>query len=301
MNSIDKRFANAYSKIHKYDRKPLSSLTEAFNAFLNGKVELNESNLNRVREWVKSKDVAFLTAWRTKLDNATDNTCKFRHQPKPEKGQAWRLAKDSELPEFTQGEEFSTHEKKVYNRELKAKLLSMGYGVTNTRGVYREEGISSSQGDTDQEESFMVVNLNDDADFYENIFKLSEYYNQDSFLYKPKEEEKAYLVGTNNSEFPGYGNKVPQGSIISGVVSQFMSRIGNKGFSFAEKDDTQTDNPLTFAQRKANRMPNINGVMECFDDYSVNSKYIIEQIVKDININFEIKEKKDESIRRSIP
>ena len=67
----------------------------------------------------------------------------------------------------------------------------MGYGITKISGANIANFGNPNSGIAD-EDSFLVVNTKDDNHFYDNMFKLSEYYNQDCFCYKPKGEEVAY-------------------------------------------------------------------------------------------------------------
>lgn len=80
------------------------------------------------------------------------------------------------------------------NRVLQKKLRDLGYGVTKLTGWYAEEGK-----DYERENSYLTVNLNDEEDFREKIFKLSEHYEQDSFLYKEAGNDKpAIYIYTND-------------------------------------------------------------------------------------------------------
>lgn len=90
---------------------------------------------------------------------------------------------------------------------LKAKLLYLGYGITDLKGektknqhVFPEKGIY-----------YFIVNLSENPNFYDNLFDLSKFFNQDFFLYKPKGTLSAKLIGTNQTangklfrSFPGY-------------------------------------------------------------------------------------------------
>lgn len=264
-------------------------VTNCLNEAITEKYSVYESNLNRVTNWIKEYECAELTAWRTQYKDITDGTFEPTHisyQRQVGRGQKV-IGKKME-----QGENFSTEEKKYYNRELKASLLRLRYGVTNVRGSYKECGQNESQ-----EESFLVVNLNNDPNFKNNIFKLSEYYNQDSFLYSPKDSDESYLIGTNNASFPGFGNEIPNGKFHSNVQSLFMSRIGNRGFCFTngervskedpyrldklndeEKNNYETDEPLTFADRKKQRIgESVEDMLrlETFDKYGINGKRAI--------------------------
>lgn len=79
------------------------------------------------------------------------------------------------------------------NQELQQALRSYGFGVIRVKGCYPEIGKS-----VEKENSFLVIDLEDAPDFEEIIYEHSEQYEQDCFLYKPVDEEKAYLIGTND-------------------------------------------------------------------------------------------------------
>lgn len=175
-----------------------------------------DSNINRITKWINEKDIAGITAWRSRLENIHD----------PEKT----------LKDIAEGAAYSISMNKKRNRDLKTMLLSKGYGVTNVRGIW-----TNDQGDKEQEQSFIVVNLKDDPNFQENIATLSEYYNQDAYLYKPKGEEAAVLIGTNDSDFPGYGEVHKVGKFTNVVNEDFMSVINKKGFAFKGDSETETE------------------------------------------------------------
>lgn len=189
------------------------------------------SSMSRIYSWIISKDVAGITANKNILKDVTSNT----------------------LIDIEIGEEYTQKQNRERNKELKSVLLKFGYGVTYVLGSYLEGGVTKSI-----ENSYIVVNLNDDPKFRENLFKLSEYYNQDSFLYKPKDDEFAYLIGTNKNDYPGYKQTKNIGLFHYGVNATYMSRIGTKGFAATHDltDKSKDDNPLsqhtplTFADRK---------------------------------------------------
>jgi hypothetical protein len=228
---------------------------------------INESSISRIEKWVLSNDIAGISAFRGKLIYETENT----------------------LNDFGLGHVYTKPENIVRNRNLKATLLKLGYGVTKIAGSYVEQG-----GDESQEESYIVVNLNDDPKFKENLFKLSEYYNQDSFLFKAKDDEDAYLIGTNNSDFPGYGNEINQGKFNKNVSAKYMSRINNQGFAFSKNDEDNplsTDNPFTFSDRKKQRIEHNKNIIkescdllmiETFDVLQNNSKHLCDVYSKKI-------------------
>jgi hypothetical protein len=190
---------------------------------------LSESTLNRIEKWVKSKDIAGISAFRGRLTNFTNNT----------------------LMDIEPETEYSKKENLKRNILLKSALLKSGYGITRVAGSYLEKGSVESQ-----EESFIVVNLNNDPEFRHKIFKLSEYFNQDSFLYKHKDSDDAFLIGTNYDDYVGYKNIKHAGTFYKNVTAQFMSRLGAQGFAFSNEDNPiLPDKPYTFDDRKNDRSP----------------------------------------------
>lgn len=138
------------------------------------------------------------------------------------------------------------------NKNLKAALLSLGYGVTGVKGTYIENYMSDNAIEV-KEDSYFVVNLSDDPSFIGNIIKLGEIFCQDSVLILERGGENNYLYGTNESDFPGYGESVPVGSFKPGIESEFMTRVGGRPFT-----------------------------LESFGDLQINSKYLVKEFAKPI-------------------
>lgn len=199
--------------------------------------QLNEmSSITRVLKHMEKYDTACLTAYRDAYCNATENTLDDR--PTSDAGQ-YRYTED---------------DNKKRNRDLSAALLKFGYGVTRIDGTYIEN-FGTDESVEVGEASLFVVNLNDDKDFYANIFRLSELYNQDCFLYKAKNDSNGYLIGTNMCEFPGYGNKILSGSLHVNIINEFRTRIKSNTFSFTQEENPEADNNRreSFAERKKRR------------------------------------------------
>ena len=114
------------------------------------------------------------------------------------------------------------------NRELQETLRAMGYGVIKLQGFYAEVGQ-----DVSKENSFLVFDQNDDPNFYENLYKLSEKFDQDCFLYKAAEEDVAYLIGTNEDFIRDNGERVEAGRLrIGNLSAKTYSDIGSGRISF---------------------------------------------------------------------
>lgn len=200
------------------------------------KFVIKESSVTRLMQWINSHDIAIVTAFRGQFADATDNT----------------LRPDG----LTDNEPyiFSKKENKSRNSVLKASLMKLGYGVTNVQGNYIE-GFGTINAKELGEESIFVVNLENDANFKQNVFKLSEYYNQDCFLYKPKDSSHASLIGTNNTEWPGYGVEEDAGEFHLNPSNEFLTRMGANTFSFMDGDNVSQDTRrLDFDTRKKLRM-----------------------------------------------
>ena len=176
---------------------------------------LFESSWSRVLQWIDSYDIATISAFRKYLKDVHPHS-------------------KIEIPQgMNIGDAFSTKLNRERSKELQRHLIGLGYGTTKLSGSYIE-GMGGQDLNEVAEESWLVVNLSNNPNFYNDLFALSEKYNQDSFIYKPKGDQ-AYLVGTNDAEFPGYKNSVPQGDLTS-LPSKFMSRIKNACFAFVNKD-----------------------------------------------------------------
>jgi hypothetical protein len=123
------------------------------------------------------------------------------------------------------------------HRALRAKLVSIGYDVTEVVGSYIENYESDDAKEVREMSLFVSCGKTDCSNLEADLIKYGEQLDQDSILYKPAGED-AYLYGTNHtSEFPGYGNKVAVGKPAMGKLSQFMSRVRNRPFTFESVKD----------------------------------------------------------------
>lgn len=241
---------------------------------------LNESSLNRVLSWIRHYDIACVTAYRNEFANSTEKTLDDRPQELKNRDKGNGIQKPFDKTPY----KYTRREKEARNRDLKAYLLKLGYGVTNIKGNYIEN-LGTINAVELGENSFFVVNLNNDDKFKQNIFELSEYYNQDCFLYKPRGCDNAYNIGTNQSEYPGYGNEDNLGKLHINIENEFLSCIGNSSFAFTNSDVTKQDNKeYNFQTRKQNR---INGIKETmnlsvYEDYKRGSRMSINSIYERI-------------------
>ena len=171
--------------------------------------------------WLNKCDCAFITAFRYKLIDIA-NPDKTYYGPNDN----WE---DKKI--------FTHEENREKNKLLKAELLNLKYGVTTVKRVY-PEGMNNES----SEEIFFVVNRFNDPNFLNNLLSLAEYFNQDSIYYKPKDKTYGYLIGTNGATYPGYHKKGDESKLKPGSASNFMSRIGNKAFSFIPNNALKVNN-----------------------------------------------------------
>lgn len=187
---------------------------------------INESSLSRVFNHIEQYDIAMITAFRGRLENC--------------------ILQQKSIKEFVSTAETKTKpvqltksENLQRNKELKASLLKLNYGVTAIDGSYIE-----NYGEPDSREvaenSFLVVNLKKDAGFFNNIIKLGKAFCQDSVFLKPVNAD-GFLYGTNNAEFPGLDNKQVIGQFKGGKSAEFFSKVKNRAFTF-EHFNTYTRN-----------------------------------------------------------
>tara|TARA_Y100000034_G_C6839423_1_gene379614 strand:+ start:638 stop:1276 length:639 start_codon:yes stop_codon:yes gene_type:complete len=198
---------------------------------------LTESSLSRIYQHIVENECAIITAFRNDLDHISvcDESAVTGQQNNQER-----------------------------NRDLKAALLSSGYGVTFVDGAFIE-----NYGDKDlskrvevKEDSFFVANLKNDPDFFKAIIFLGKRFCQDSVLIIPQGGQKALLYGTNHSEFPGYNNEIVVGDFHGGKEDEFMSKIRGRPFTFSEDREEH--------------------VLDLYENYSKNSRMAIRAIAKTV-------------------
>ena len=193
---------------------------------------ITDSNIGRLERWIKNHDIASITAFRRRLEQVHNPDATLLDKPIDGSGQE---------------RSYTKVENRARNRELSVKLRSRGYGVTSVVGFYPEGGIDR------REESFLVVNSSNDPAFREVLFRLSEWYNQDSFLYKAREEPRAVLIGTNDSSGIGYGHTCVAGGFVRDVQHEFMTRLRNGGFCFTDDPNLDPITRTSWRERKEER------------------------------------------------
>lgn len=171
---------------------------------------LNESGLSRVYKHMMEHDCCIMSAFRN--DPADLSKCV-------------EMARPDITPDMKNMDR---------SRRLKALMLSLGFGVTKVRGSYIED-FETPQAVEVSEASLFCVNLKDDPNFVTKMEELGKLFCQDSILIIPKGTKGAYLLGTNNSDFPGLGNKLEVGDFKPGKEAEFMTRVRNRPLTFGDE------------------------------------------------------------------
>jgi|TARA_R110000824_G_scaffold170181_2_gene347454 hypothetical protein len=154
--------------------------------------------------------------------------------------------------------EYSKKQNYKRNRELKAQLLSLGYGVTKVAGSYIEN-FESPQAVEVSEQSYFVSNRKDAPGFVESIKSLGEQYEQDSVLIIPEGGKDAYLIGTREgNDFPPFGDQISVGDLKMGRSAEFMSKVKGRPIVFKEE-------------------------LETYDKLSKNSRWTVKKMVENVN------------------
>lgn len=201
---------------------------------------ISESSLSRMHQWLEKYECALISASRSKPKDASQ-------------------CRDGFQDSYADDDKLSKHDiNKLRRRDLKALLLRQGYGITAVDGSYIENYRDPKAGPAPpdapkpievKEDTYFVVNVNNDSDFEQRIREFGEIFCQDSVMLIDKGGINARLIGTNNSDFPGYGNIVDQGSFWGGRTGEFMTRVRNRPSVF--KENLQTYQDLSRLERMA--------------------------------------------------
>lgn len=156
--------------------------------------KIEESGLSRIMQHISGHETGAITAYRGKLSKS-DNQAR--------------------------------------NKKLLASLLSKGYGVTSMKGSYIEN-YGTPDAKEVGEHTYFVVDLKDNGQLEKDLEKLGNEFDQDSVLIIPKGGKGAYLVGTNDADFPGKGKTMKTGDRNLGQEGEFLSRVRGRPFVFKE-------------------------------------------------------------------
>lgn len=186
--------------------------------------EINESSLSRVTKHMSEHDCGIITAWRT-----AENPC-------------------------NEGKPYTRSQKDQRNFSLLSKLNTLhrtiGYGITDGLGVYKEIKKPTVNSETSKEidvasdieskpsveEVFFVVDLKDSGELKNDLFLLGKEFDQDSVLFIPKGSSDAITINTNHCSKDPIGTEIVVGGKLKyGDSTEFYTTIRNRAFKFTAK------------------------------------------------------------------
>lgn len=168
--------------------------------------QLKESGLSRLQQHMEDHDCGTITAFRSKEGCATPEDAAYRK---------------------------SDNQKR--NKQLHAKLQSLGYSTTAVDGVYIENYGTPNAKEV-KENVYFVVDINDRGSLKKDLITLGKLYEQDSILFIPKGGEGSVLIGTNEcpDSYPGLGNEKEFRDRKMGKGGEFMTKINGRPFIFED-------------------------------------------------------------------
>ena len=164
---------------------------------------INESSLSRMRQHMIEHDTAMITA--------------FRGYVKDENGEQITVTRKQNLKR---------------NAQLKAEL-NKRYNITVVQGKYIED-YGTNDAKEVGEVTFFVVDQDDTGNLEDDITKAGINWYQDSVLFVEKGAKNGRLIGTNDSDFPGFKKVIKVGNPIFGKSGEFMTKMKGRPFIFTE-------------------------------------------------------------------
>ena len=136
--------------------------------------------------------------------------------------------------------DLNNKENKERTHKLKTDLIKLGYSVTAIKGVYKENYGKENERKV-HEDSFIVFDHNNTGDLRDNLLKLGAKYDQESVTHANVTMGKYYLIGTNETGYPGKNVEVVLGSPMFGKNGEFFSSIRRRPFVFESLNDGHYD------------------------------------------------------------
>lgn len=139
---------------------------------------------------LQQHDFAIITAYRKMLIDASKMTLDDRPKELKEFDRKSGVSDPSQFTPYR----YTDADNKRRNLDLRAFLLCNQFGVAY---LHCKEFINEDDYNfCSQSDEFFVMNVNDDPSFYDTIFALSEYFNQEHYFYGDVKRGALYLVVT---------------------------------------------------------------------------------------------------------
>lgn len=167
--------------------------------------------------------------------NAVNESSLSRIWKQTQKYDSGTISAFRDARECGDGVKYTKSENKKRNSILESKLLSMGYGITKIKGVYIENYGSDNEKHVN-EESFLVVDIENKGTLKKDMMILGEKFEQDSITYS-KPSGEYIIISTNEcpNGYPGFGKigvEKKLGKSMFGKKGEFYSRVNGRPFVF---------------------------------------------------------------------
>lgn len=143
---------------------------------------------------------------------------------------------------------YTKRENLARSAKMEGEIRGAGFGFYRLEGHYIEGYGSEKEKDVHERSIFVIGKEGEDSGNLKGLLmKLGAKYNQDSILFKPHNDKKAYLIGTQSKNedgepvsFPGLGNSVSVGEFKPMKMGEFYSRMKGRPFVFESYEQADT-------------------------------------------------------------
>jgi len=141
------------------------------------------------------------------------------------------------------GEKMDIKVNRARNKKLEGMIRKEGYGFIKVKGFYPEK--YKDEKFEAVEESYFVIGEEDDKTKLKSLgIKWGKMFNQDSIIYSPPNNEKAFLIGTNKTGGIGIGKMASIGDFKANRIGDMYSKWKGRTFQFREFYDSHKANSL---------------------------------------------------------
>jgi hypothetical protein len=124
--------------------------------------------------------------------------------------------------------EFGVAENNKRTDQLKSDIIAAGFGFMNVTGSY-VENLGKENETKVIERSFLVIGLDEsNKKLYNFLSAEAAKFNQESFLYKTKDDKNGYLISPDGKVLSSVGE------FHIGKLNDYSSKIKGKYFTFSE-------------------------------------------------------------------
>lgn len=205
----------------------------------NNKLHITDGAMGRMMSWLDKHDVAVISARRNRFVNECCHTLDDR----PEEYMC-KCAINPDIAPYV----YTKKQNDQRTKDMLSYLLTKDYGICPVDYQYAGGICDCAEPCDDQRQVYVVVNVNDDDDFFTDMERLGRYYNQDAIMCKPCGADQCTLLGTNNCEMPGYGLTIHIDNVeaLSGILKGLVGTLYNRG----GRDYIYDDEDICYTKKK---------------------------------------------------